>query len=209
MMVLILLLAVGALLLTGCDPDDMRRVADVYLPESAAAEQVAYADHLARVMPYYVTGALFSAGLVVAAIANGLEHARSLGRSESIRYGAYLALLSLIALFVAMAFDGGWIRPGQPLVALGITAALSAGGTLLVARPDPDRAVLRAGYLAATLGLPLVGLLVNRDVYLIDTTASLFIGQAVGLLLVIVLSDPIRVGLVDFLRRKEDTRPGG
>jgi hypothetical protein len=60
------------------------------------------------------------------------------------------------------------------------------------------------GYLAATMVLPLLGVLLNGEVYLMDTTASLFIGFASGLLLTVVVSDPVRGGLVDFMRRREE-----
>ena len=76
-------------------------------------------------------------------------------------------------------------------------------GTAIAARAKPERAVLSVGYLAVTMTLPLLGILLNGEVYLMDTTASLFIGFASGLLLTIVVSDPARGGLVDFLRRRE------
>ncbi|MCB9541842.1 MAG: hypothetical protein H6703_05265 [Myxococcales bacterium] len=193
-------------LLTGCDARELQHVADRWLADAPAVEQAAYLHQLARVMPFYVIGALVSGLLLVATMLNGLEHARNMGRDDAIRYSAWLGLLGFVALFLAMAFPAEWLPPGHPLIALGGALALSAGGTLAAAGGAPERAVLRTGYFAATLGLPLFGLLFNRDVYLMDTTASLFIGQASGLLLVIVLSGPLRAGLVDFVRRREDAR---
>lgn len=201
-----LALALLTLFCAGCEAGDLQHVADTYLQGRPVAEQVEFLRQLGRLMPFYVTGTLFSGVLLLAAVLNGLEHARNLGRGEAIRYGACLGLLGFVALFLAMAFPAAWLPPGHPLLALVAAAMVSALGTVFAARAAPERAVLRAGYLAATLGIPLFGLLMNRDVHLVDTTASLFIGQASGLLLVIVLSDPLRAGLVDFLRRRDEGR---
>lgn len=197
-------------LLAGCSANELRHVADTYLPDRPVEEQIVFLRELERVMPFYITGAIFAGLLLLATVLNGFEHARSLGRDDAIRYGAWLGLVGFVALFLAMAFPAAWLPPGHPLLAFVASAAISALGTLLAARArasaTPDRAVLRAGYLAATLGIPLFGLLLNRDVHLVDTTASLLIGQASGLLLVIVLSAPLRAGLVDFLRRRDEGR---
>lgn len=198
-------------LLAGCSANELRHVADTWLPDRPVEEQIAFLRELERVMPFYITGAIFAGLLLLATVLNGFEHAKSLGRDDAIRYGAWLGLVGFVALFLAMAFPAAWLPPGHPLLAFVASAAISALGTLLAARAprsdgSPDRAVLRAGYLAATLGIPLFGLLLNRDVHLVDTTASLLIGQASGLLLVIVLSAPLRAGLVDFLRRRDEGR---
>lgn len=203
-------LAALTLLATGCTANELRHVADTYLQDRPVAEQIAFLRELERVMPFYITGALFAGLLLLATVLNGFEHAKSLGRDDAIRYGAWLGLVGFVALFLAMAFPAAWLPPGHPLLAFTASAAASALGTLVAARAPgagtPDRAVLRTGYLAATLGIPLFGLLLNRDVHLVDTTASLLIGQASGLLLVIVLSAPLRAGLVDFLRRRDEGR---
>lgn len=195
-------------LLAGCEARELQNVADAYLPGRPVAEQAMFLADLERVMPFYVVGTLFAGLLLAAAVLNGLEHARNMGRDESIRYGAFLGLLCFVGLFMAMAFPPGWLPPGHPVLAVAITGGVSAAGTALAAKIDPKRAVLRTGYWAAALGLPLFGVLFNRDVYLIDTTASLFIGQASGLLLVIVLSAPLRAGLVEFLSRRDAERRG-
>lgn len=194
----------GAGLLAGCQPADVLETTAAYYDHLAPALQAEKAADLARVMPFYVTGTCLALLLMLVAVLNGLEHARALGRNESVRFGAYGLLLCFVSLFLAMSVQRSWLPAGHPLVAFAVTAAIGAGSTAVAARARPERAVLAVGYLAITLTLPMLGVLLNRDVYLMDTTASVFIGFASGLLLTIVLSDPVRGGLVDFLRRRED-----
>ncbi|MCA9540026.1 MAG: hypothetical protein KC620_14110 [Myxococcales bacterium] len=198
-----LLLALMVLAGVACDPEDVRGVAEAYLHDAPVADRAAYAAELLEVMPYYVTGAAFALLLLGTAILNGLEHARSLGRGEALRYGAYLALLGFIALFLAMAFNPRWLPPGHALLAFGATAVLAIGSAATLAKLKPQRAVLAVGYLSAGITVPMIGLLLHRDVYLMDTTASLLIGFAAGLLFTLVISDPVRSGMVDFLSRRE------
>jgi hypothetical protein len=108
-----------------------------------------------------------------------------------------------VSLFLAMEFRREWLPPGHAVKAFAGTAIFAALSTAIAARASPERAVLLVGYLSVTLVLPLLGILLSREVYLMDTTASLFIGFASGLLLTIVFSDPVRGGLVDFLRRRD------
>ncbi len=202
---LIALLLLGALpLLGGCNPEDVLETAQAYYGELPDVEQAEKATEMARVMPFYVSGAVLALLLMGVAILNGLENARALGRAESVRFGAYVLLLCFVSLFLAMSAERGWLPAGHPLVAFGVTGILAAGATAALAHARPERAVVSVGYLAVTMTLPLLGILLNGDVYLMDTTASLFIGFASGLLLTIVLSDPVRGGLVDFLRKRED-----
>jgi hypothetical protein len=201
-------LALGALLLAlpvvvGCNPEDVLETTAAYYGDLPDVEQSEKAAEMARVMPFYVVGACLALLLMGVAILNGLEHARTLGRAESIRFGAYVMLLCFVSLFLAMSVERAWLPAGHPVLAFLTTAVLAAVGTAIAARAKPERAVLSVGYLAVTMTLPLLGILLNGEVYLMDTTASLFIGFASGVLLTIVVSDPARGGLVDFLRRRE------
>ncbi len=189
------------LLMLGCDAAGILETASAYHPELDSAALAEKAREMGRVMPFYVTGACLALLMMLLATLNGLEHARSLGRSEGLRYGAYLLLLGFVSLFVAMNAERDWLPIGHPLVAFLGAAAFSAIGTALVARLRPERSVMAVGYLSATAMLPLLALLLSTPVYLVDTTASVFIGYASGLLLVIIFSTPVRAGLVDFLRR--------
>ncbi len=188
----------------GCNPEDIQETVIAYYGDLDANAQAAEIRRMARVMPFYVTGTCLALLLMLVATANGLEHARNLGRSEAVRFGAYVFLLCFVSLFLAMEFDRAWLPAGHALSAFGITALFSAATTAAAARASPERAVLLVGYLSVTLVLPLTGILLSREVYLMDTTASLFIGFATGLLLTIVFSDPVRGGLVDFLRRRDE-----
>lgn len=201
-MIWLLLLAAVALL-GGCQPADVLETTAAYYDHLAPALQAERAAELARVMPFYVTGTCLALLLMLVAVLNGLEHARALGRNEAVRFGAYVLLLCFVSLFLAMSVERAWLPAGHPLVAFAITAAIGAASTAFAARARPDRAVLTVGYVAITVTLPMLGVLFNRDVYLMDTTASIFIGFASGLLLTIVLSDPVRGGLVDFLGKRE------
>lgn len=189
--------------LLGCQPEDVQETATAYYGHLGTAEQAARADELARVMPFYVVGTCLALLLLLVAILNGLEHARNLGQPEAVRFGAYVLLLCFISLFLAMEVRREWLPAGHPVLAFASTAVLSALSVALAARASPQRVVLLVGYLAVTLALPLLGILLNREVYLMDTTASLFIGFASGLLLTMVVSDPVRAGLADFMRRKD------
>lgn len=194
-------------LAAGCSAGDVQETAQAYYGHLPDAELAAKVDEMARVMPFYVSGAVLALVLSAVAILNGLEHARSLGRTEAIRYGAYLFLLCFVALFLAMNFERAWLPAGHPVPAFLGTLVLGAASTAVAARARPERAVLTVGYLAAGLTIPLIGVLIGGEVHLVDTTASLFIGFATGLLLTIVLSAPVRDGLVDFLRRRESAPP--
>ena len=196
---LLLLSLVG----TGCNHADVMETAEAYYPELSNEALVARTIEMARVMPFYVTGTCLALLLMLLAVLNGLEHARSLGKGEGIRFGAYVLLLCFVSLFLAMSAQQSWLPAGYPTLAFGLTAVVSALTTALAARARPERAVLAVGYLAVTLTLPMLGILLNRSVYLMDTTASIFIGFAAGLLVTIVVSDPVRGGLVDFMRTRE------
>lgn len=192
-----------ALLLVGCDAAEVHQVAALYHPDLAPEALDLKVLEMARVMPFYVVGTALALLLMLVAILNALDHARAVGRSESIRFGAYVMLLCFVSLFLAMSAERSWLPAGQAMLAFGATAALSAVATATAAKLRPDRAVLAVGYMAVTIALPLLGLLLNTEIYLVDTTAALFIGFATGLLCTIVLSDPVRGGLVDFLKRRE------
>ena len=198
--------AAGALLLAGpaCKPEDVLETTRAYYSDLPDPELLERADEMARVMPFYVTGTTLALLLLGAAILNGLEHARSLGRAEAVRYGAWLLLLCFVSLFLAMSVQRAWLPAGHAALAFGVAALLGGGGAAMAARGQPGRAVLGVGYLAATLTLPMLGVLLNGEVQLVDTTASVFIGFASGLLLTVVVSDPVRGGLVDFLRKRDD-----
>ena len=190
----------------GCDPADVHETARAYYGELPDVEVLLRAGEMSRVMPFYVTGTVLALLLTGVAILNALEHARNLGKGEAIRFSAYLLLLCFISLFLAMEIERAWLPAGHPLPAFLATAVLGAATTSLAARARPERALLTVGYVASGLTLPLLGILLGGEVYLMDTTASLFIGFAAGLLLTIVLSDPVRGGLVDFLRRRDSSR---
>ncbi len=191
------------LLSLGCNPEDIQETVTAYYGHLDVTAQAAEVRQMARVMPFYVTGTCLALLLMLVAVANGLEHARNLGRHEAIRFGAYVFLLCFVSLFLAMEFKRDWLPAGHALKAFLGTAAFAASTTAIAARASPERAVLLVGYLSVTLVLPLLGILLSREVFLMDTTASLFIGFATGLLLTIVFSDPVRGGLVDFLRRRD------
>lgn len=190
-------------LLLGCDPAEMYEPARLYHPELTGEALDAKVFEMARVMPFYVIGAALSLLLMSVAFLNALDHARSIGRNESIRFGAYVMLLCFVGLFLAMSAKRSWLPAGHAVPAFGITAVISALATAFAAKLRPDRAVLAVGYMAATIALPILGLLLSAEIHLVDTTAALFIGFATGLLCTIVLSDPVRGGLVDFLKRRD------
>ncbi len=196
------LLLVG--LLAACAPEDIQETVSAYYGALDASAQSTEIHRLATVMPFYVAGTCLALLLMLVAVLNGLDHARALGRPEAVRFGAYVLLLCFISLFLAMEFRRDWLPPGHALAAFSVTAVFAAVSTAVAARASPDRAVLLVGYLSVTLVLPLLGILLGQEVYLMDTTASLFIGFASGLLLTIVFSDPVRIGLVDFLRRRDE-----
>ncbi|MCA9525683.1 MAG: hypothetical protein KC549_05220 [Myxococcales bacterium] len=198
----LLLLGAGLLLLTGCNPDEVKQVTELYHPELTGPLLDAKVLEMTRVMPFYVTATGLAVLLMVVAVLNALEHARQLGGSESIRLGAYTLLLCFVSLFIAMSAERAWLPAGHAVAAFLATLGVSAVATVLAARARPERAVLSVGYVAVTLALPLLGVLLNAEIHLVDTTASLFIGFACGLLVTIVLSGPVRSGLVDFLRRR-------
>jgi hypothetical protein len=187
----------------GCDPAGMYEAARLYHPDLAPEALDTKVFEMARVMPFYVVGAALSLLLMGVAFLNALDHARAIGRNESIRFGAYVMLLCFVGLFLAMSAQRSWLPAGQAVPAFAITAVISALATALAAKLRPDRAVLAVGYMAATIALPILGLLLSTEIYLVDTTAALFIGFATGLLCTIVLSDPVRGGLVDFLKRRD------
>lgn len=197
------LLALAGLLLLGCDASEVHQVAALYHPDLAPDALDAKVLEMARVMPFYVVGTALALLLMVVAILNALDHARAVGRSESIRFSAYVMLLCFVSLFLAMSAERAWLPAGHAIPAFLVTAVASAVATAFAAKLRPDRAVLAVGYMAVTIALPLLGLLLNTEIYLVDTTAALFIGFASGLLCTIVLSDPVRGGLVDFLKRRE------
>lgn len=192
-----------AALLLGCDAAEVHQVAALYHPELAPDALDLKVLEMARVMPFYVIGTALALLLMVVAILNALDHAKAVGRSESIRFGAYVMLLTFVSLFLAMSAERAWLPAGHAIPAFAATAVTSALATAFAAKLRPDRAVLAVGYMAVTIALPLLGLLLNTEIYLVDTTAALFIGFASGLLCTIVLSDPVRGGLVDFLKRRE------
>lgn len=191
------------LLFVGCSPEDVRETARAYYGDLAPEEFALREQELARVMAFYVTGCVLALVLSAIAMLNAMEHARTLGSGSTVRYGAYLFLLCFVGLFLATMARRSWLPAGYPGAAFGLTAVVGALGTSLAARLRPDRAILTVGYVAATLTLPLLGLLLNSEVYLIDTTASLFIGFATGMLITIVFSEPVRRGLVEFLARRD------
>lgn len=190
--------------LLGCDAHEVHEVAALYHPDLAPEALDLKVLEMARVMPFYVIGTALALLLMGVAFLNAMDHARAVGRSESVRFSAYVMLICFVSLFIAMSASRSWLPAGQAIPAFSITAILSAGATAIAAKLRPDRAVLAVGYMAATIALPILGLLLNTDIYLVDTTAALFIGFASGLLFTIVISDPVRGGLVDFLKRREE-----
>ncbi len=188
----------------GCNPADIQETVTAYYPELDPAAQGEQLQRLATVMPFYVTGPCLALVLMVLAVLNGLEHARALGRHETVRFGAYVLLLCFVSLFLAMELPRSVLPAGHPFKAFFATAAIAAVSTAIAARFRPDRAVLWVGYLSITLVLPLLAVLLGQEIYLMDTTAGVFIGFAAGLLSIIVLSSPVRGGLVDFLKRREE-----
>lgn len=193
----------GLALLTGCDEAEVMHTAAAYYPDLAPDLLAAQAAEMARVMPYYVVGVGLAVAVCATTLLNALERARQLGKDDAVRFGAYLALLCFVGLFLAMQARRGWLPAGLPFPAFGGAFLVSALGCAVVGRGDASRAVLRVGYVMAALLLPLVGLLLSDEVALVDTTASLFIGVAAGMLGTLVLSDPLRHGLVDFLTRRD------
>lgn len=189
--------------LCGCNPDEVKQIATLYHPELTGPALDAQVLEMTRVMPFYVAGTALAVLLMVVAVLNALEHARQLGRSESVRLGAYTLLLCFCSLFLAMSARQSWLPVGHAVEAFGASLVVGAAATAIAARRRPERAVLSVGYMAVTIALPLLGLLLSAEIHLIDTTAGLFIGFASGLLVTIVLSDPVRGGLVDFLKRRE------
>ena len=189
--------------LAGCNPDEVGRITELYHPELVGPALDARVLEMTRVMPFYVAGTSLAVLLLLVAVINALEHARQLGRGESIRLGAYALLLCFVSLFLAMIAQRSWLPAGHPIEAFLAATLASTVATAIAAKRRPERAVLSVGYMAVTIALPLLGLLLSAEIHLVDTTAALFIGVASGLLVTIVLSDPVRVGLVDFLKRRD------
>lgn len=192
-----------AILLVGCDEAEVGHIAAAYYPDLDAAALQARTAEMTRIMPYYVVGVGLAVAVCATALLNALERARQLGKEDAVRFGAYLALLCFVGLFLAMQGRRGWAPAGWPLPAFAGALLISAAGCVLAGRGQPARAVLRVGYVMGALLLPLVGLVLSDEVALVDTTASLFIGVAAGMLTTVVISDPVRRGLVDFLTRRE------
>ncbi|MFN3200274.1 MAG: hypothetical protein ACE366_17890 [Bradymonadia bacterium] len=190
-------------LLAGCDEAEIRHTAAAYYPDLSPDDLATQTAEMARVMPYYVVGVGLAIAVCATTLLNALERARQLGKDAAVRFGSYLSLLCFVGLFLAMQAKRPWLPAGWPLPAFGGAFLLSGVGCALVGRGDADRAVLRVGYVMAALLLPLIGLVLSDEVALVDTTASLFIGVAAGMLGTIVLSDPVRHGLVDFLTRRD------
>lgn len=189
-------------LLLGCDAEDVRETTNAYYGHLDAAGIDAANAHLVRVMPFYASAASLAVALMLVCVLNGFEIARTLGREESIRFGAWCLLVCFVSLFCAMSAERSWIPAGHPIAAFLGTAAISAALTGVLARGAPDRAVLGVGYMAVSVTLPLLGIISTSEIYLMDTTASLFVGFASGLLVVVVFSAPVRAGLVAFLQRR-------
>lgn len=189
--------------LVGCNPDEVKQIAELYHPELTGPALDAKVLEMTRVMPFYVAGTALAVLVLVVAVLNALEHARQLGRAESIRLGAYALLLCFVSLFLAMSARRDWLPVGHAVPAFLGALVVGAVATTLAARRTPEKAVLSVGYMAVTIALPLLGLLLSAEIHLVDTTAALFIGFASGLLVTIVLSGPVRGGLVDFLKRRE------
>ncbi|MBU0550853.1 hypothetical protein KKF91_18000 [Myxococcota bacterium] len=193
-----------ALLSSGpaCNPADIQETTRAYYGDLPEDEISIKAQEMSRVMPFYVVGASLAFFLMGVTILNALEHAKRDGQAESVRFGAWLLLLCFLSLFAAMSVRKHWLPAGYPGPAFLVTATLGVISTALAAR-KPDRAVLMVGYVSAGLTLPLIGVLFSGEVYLIDTTASLFIGFASGMLITVVFSDPVRLGLVSFMNRQK------
>ncbi len=208
----LMLLAVGP----ACNPADVRETVEIYYENHSDMEKEWRAREMARVMPFYVMGTILALLLMGVAILNALEHARALdkqnenqeeqGGGEAIRFGAWLLLLCFISLFAAMSVRRHWLPAGHPVIAFGVTALFGTLATALAAWQGEKRAVLWVGYVAASLSLPMLGVLLNGEVYLMDTSASLFIGFASGLLVTVVFSNSVRGGLVKFLRKRDQRR---
>ncbi len=192
----------AAAVVLGCDPDDVRETSHAYYSHLEGEAYLSANEHLARVMPFYASAATLAVALMVVCVLNGFEIARASGREESIRFGAWCLLMCFVSLFCAMSAQRSWIPAGHPILAFFSTAAISAALTGALARGAPEKAVLGVGYMAVTVTLPLLGIVATSEIYLMDTTASLFVGFASGLLVVVVFSTPVRAGLVAFLQRR-------
>lgn len=194
----------AALLSVGpaCNPADIQETTRAYYGDLPEEEISVKAQEMSRVMPFYVIGAGLAFFLMGITILNALEHAKRQGQAESVRFGAWLLLLCFISLFAAMSVRRHWLPAGYPAPAFLATLIFGVVATALAAR-NPDRAVLMVGYVSAGLMMPLLGVLMSGEVYLVDTTASLFIGFASGMLTTVVFSDPVRGGLVSFMSREK------